>query len=165
MGHTPKDYLQVYNMTAQRSTSPSVKLDNKENVWRGYFHRAAVRKTRVVYLFVGPLLFFCPFFHFPSRADWIILSRGSRISVGSLRRIYSPRTDGLEERVCEWDRERGREREVSERADGWVAQCSNILGQYSGVHIVDSSLVITTVTFLTATFHALVGAWCTIRPV
>lgn len=30
--HTPKDYLQVYNMTAQRSTSPSVKLDNKENV-------------------------------------------------------------------------------------------------------------------------------------
>lgn len=62
MRHTPKDYLQVYNMTAQRSTSPSVKSDNKENVWRGYFHRAAVRKTRVVYLFVGPLLFFSFFF-------------------------------------------------------------------------------------------------------
>lgn len=58
-------------------------------------------KTRVVYLFVGPPFFFSPYLCFPSRADWIILSRGSGISVGSLRRICSPRRDGLEERVRE----------------------------------------------------------------
>lgn len=32
VGHTPKDYLQVYNMTAQHSTSPLVKLNKEVNV-------------------------------------------------------------------------------------------------------------------------------------
>lgn len=100
--------------------------------------------------------FFCPFFHFPSRADWIILSTGSRISVGSLLRICSPRTDGLEERM--WEERRGEERERYE-----LVNVQTSLGS-GGVHIVDSLLVITTVTFLAVAFHALVGAWCTIRP-
>lgn len=80
-------------------------------------------------LFIFYFLFLCPFFRCPSRTDWIILSTGSRISVGSLRRICSPRTDGLEERM------RGRSRGVEEMG---VSQCSNILGRRRGLHAVDS---------------------------
>lgn len=49
---------------------------------------------------------------------------------------------------------REREREKEQMVELLNVQTS--LGS-SGVHIVDSLLVITAVTFLTATFHALVG--------
>lgn len=80
--------------------------------------------------------FFCPFFHFPSRADWIILSTGSRISVGSLRRICSPRTDGLEERMWE-ERRVGEQRRGEERERYELVNVQTSLGS-GGVHIVDS---------------------------
>ena len=84
-----------------------VKINQREYASEGNLNCSVVRKTIAVYLFAGPLLF-CQFLCFPSRADWIILSRGSRISVGSLRRIRSPRKNGLKERVCEGGEERKR---------------------------------------------------------
>lgn len=107
-----------------------VKLNQKQNVW--LISTVQLSEWLELFICLWALFSFCPIFCFPSRADWIILSRGSRICVGSLRRICSPRRDGLKERICVCVRERKNEREwgrVSERADGWVTQCSNIPGQ------------------------------------
>lgn len=91
------DYLQVYNMIVQTLNLTLVKLNK---VHEGEISIKQLSQKLELFICLWGSFFFCPFFRFPSRADWIILSRGSRISVGSLRRIYSPRTDGLEERVC-----------------------------------------------------------------
>lgn len=72
---------------------------------------------------------------------------------------YAPQGEMVLKKGCVSEREREKGRKGVQMVELLNVQTS--LGSGGG-HTVDSLLVITAVTFLTATFHALVGGWCTI---
>lgn len=149
------------------TAAPSIKSNQMERAWWGNFHRAVVTKTWVVCLW-GLFFFFA---HSSiSLAQKIRLYRAQAVKLVLDRCIaYAPQGQmGLEKRVCELESERNKiaKREVSvwvcERMAGLLNAQTSLGG--AGVHVVDSLLVITAVTFLTATFRALASGWWKTHP-